>query len=92
MTDQNCIDCGHSTKFGTGLFVNRIPADDGFICPNCAAFDCDRCGQKIPIDEDLTPHEIYGEDRQQYFEDGSYRVCENCITKTEKKQQEQRND
>ena len=84
MTNQNCVDCGNSTEFGTGLFVNRIPADDGFLCPICAAFDCDRCDQKIPIDEDLTPDEIYGEDRH-YFDDGSYRVCADCLTTEEKK-------
>lgn len=27
---------------GSGLFVNRIPADDGYICPEC--FVCDDCG------------------------------------------------
>lgn len=45
-----CIECGESTAFGTGNFVNRVPADNGeligFLCPDCLAIECDQCGEK----------------------------------------------
>lgn len=30
-----CVYCGRSTAFGSGRFVNRIPADDGWMCEEC---------------------------------------------------------
>jgi hypothetical protein len=42
-----CIDCNRDTSFRSGLFVNRIPADngkkDGYLCPDCQSMDCDYC-------------------------------------------------
>lgn len=49
-----CRDCGHSTALGSGRFVNRLPADDGYLCAECAAIECDACGELIPLDEDIT--------------------------------------
>jgi DNA-directed RNA polymerase subunit RPC12/RpoP len=43
---ENCIECGRNTQFGSGLFVNRIPADDAWLCPECQSLECDRCGEK----------------------------------------------
>ena len=44
---DNCIDCKRSTAPGSGLWVNRIPADngidDGYLCPDCQAIECARC-------------------------------------------------
>ncbi len=44
-----CIDCDRDTSFGSGLFVNRIPADNGdrsgFLCVECLAEQCDHCGE-----------------------------------------------
>lgn len=46
-----CVECGRDTSPGSGLFVNRIPADHddgegrrvvGYLCPECAT--CDDCG------------------------------------------------
>ena len=35
-----CIECRESTAFGSGRFVNRIPADNGeeggYLCDECA--------------------------------------------------------
>ena len=35
-----CICCRRSTEFGSGRFVNRVPADDGvldgWLCVECA--------------------------------------------------------
>ena len=56
-----CVECLQSTAFGTGRFVNRIPADRdvedeegnylgrriGFLCPECNFFECDRCDEKF---------------------------------------------
>ena len=44
---QDCVECKRSTTFGSGLFVNRIPADDnegnvGYMCPECQMIECDK--------------------------------------------------
>jgi hypothetical protein len=48
-TGSHCIECLRSTHFGSGLFVNRIPADDGqlsgWLCPECQSIGCAECGQ-----------------------------------------------
>ena len=44
---DKCVECLRSTSFGSGLFVNRIPADNdeyiGWLCPECNWHECDRC-------------------------------------------------
>ena len=36
---DKCITCFSDTSFGSGKFVNRIPAEDdqhdGYMCPDC---------------------------------------------------------
>jgi len=42
---NNCVSCGHDTSFGSGRFVNRIPASvssgideeerEGYMCQQC---------------------------------------------------------
>ena len=114
MTDigNRCVHCGEDTSFGSGRFVNRIPADadyeatdsegkiifadgeyrDGYACPDCSGFDCDRCDEMIYIDEDLTPDCVYGCDTDDRanddFSDGAFRVHEKCLTKQEKQTME----
>ena len=48
---DKCIECMRSTVFGTGLFVNRLPADNdkyiGYLCPECNWLECDRCDDNI---------------------------------------------
>ena len=84
MTDQKCVACSCDTSPGSGRFVNRIPADDGFLCTKCAAFTCDRCDQLIAIDEDLTPQDVFGDNTsRRCFSDGSDRICESCLTPLE---------
>ncbi len=51
-----CVDCGVSTAFGSGNFVNRIPADrrledgtviDGYMCATCQSPPiCFECGYR----------------------------------------------
>ena len=64
-----CIHCGESTAMGYGNFVNRIPAESGWACPNCAGFVCDHCEEQIYLD---TEHSI---------EDGRYHY--ECLPMTE---------
>ncbi len=33
--ENDCILCGEDTSFGSGKFVNRIPADDNYMCAEC---------------------------------------------------------
>ena len=33
--ENDCILCGEDTSFGSGKFVNCIPADDNYICAEC---------------------------------------------------------
>ena len=91
-----CVECLQSTAFGTGRFVNRISADrdvvdekgnylgrrDGWLCPECNFWECDRCGEKIYCDEDVTGYDVFGENKD--FSDGAYRVHEHCLTDEEK--------
>ena len=72
-----CTSCHRSTAFGTGLFVNRSPSmsdtENGYMCPECLAMDCDRCGKPIPVDEDCSPDE------------GETRLHWECVTPEELK-------
>ena len=75
---SRCVECGQDTSFGSGRFVNRVPTDGGFLCAECAALCCDRCNDPISLDEDITPADVYGDERA-CFDDGAYRVCEGCL-------------
>lgn len=50
-----CVHCGRSTAFGSGngLFVNRIPVDEGWGCAECSGFECDQCGKQIYLDSEV---------------------------------------
>ena len=43
---QPCEVCGEDTSFGSGRFVNRIPADDNYMCSECQMIECDKCNNK----------------------------------------------
>ena len=43
---NDCISCGEDTSFGSGRFVNRIPADDNYMCAECQMVECDMCDEK----------------------------------------------
>ena len=93
-----CVDCLQSTAFGTGRFVNRISADrdvvdekgnylgrrDGYLCPECNWFECDRCDEKIYDGDDCTPYDVYQDHEPGTFSDGAYRVHYECLTDKEK--------
>tara|TARA_R100000995_G_C3395573_1_gene82477 strand:+ start:295 stop:519 length:225 start_codon:yes stop_codon:yes gene_type:complete len=60
---QDCIECKRSTHFGSGLFVNRIPADDGegnegYMCPECRLIECEKCTQKVIEDYEIVNGEF----------------------------------
>ena len=44
--EDKCTHCGRDTSFsaGNGLYVNRIPSDDDYMCVECQVIPCDRCG------------------------------------------------
>ena len=43
---NDCTSCGEDTSFGSGRFVNRIPADDTYMCAECQMVECDMCDEK----------------------------------------------
>lgn len=47
-----CVWCKRSTSpsAGLGLFVNRIPSDDGWACAECAGYECYECNKQIYLD------------------------------------------
>jgi hypothetical protein len=61
-----CLDCGKPTlgviqlDNGTtvGIGINRLSYDDGeregWLCGECAGYECDACGNNIYLDEDIT--------------------------------------
>ncbi len=87
------VECLKSTAFGSGLFVNRIPADNdeyiGWLCPECNYYECDRCDEKIHCDEDITAYDVFDENKN--FSDGAYRVHYECLTEEEKEIMEKNN-
>ncbi len=92
---DKCVECLRSTSFGSGLFVNRIPADNdnyiGWLCPECNFHECDRCNEKIYCDEDCTPYDVYDSVEVGEFSDGAYRVHYDCLTEKEKQLMEENN-
>lgn len=74
-----CVECGETTVFGSGRFVNRIPAERegpdggslvGFLCPDCLAEHCDVC-KGVEDRDDLVHVEV---------KPGEWGfVCEGCL-------------
>ena len=79
--DQCCDQCGKDTRMGTGLFVNRLASDVGFICPECSKMPCDRCEEDIYLDYDIVPEDL-GLDA---FKDNAWNVHYECLSGKEKK-------
>ena len=52
---DKCVECKNDTSFGSGRFVDRIPAErmdgveslriEGYLCPECQLEKCDKCGE-----------------------------------------------
>ena len=55
-----CAQCGESTAFGSGNFVNRVGYDEGWACAQCIAYECDACDQKIELDTDVSDEFEWG--------------------------------
>ena len=51
---NDCVQCGRDTSFGSGLFVNRFPADDGYVCVECQCMQCELCGEMTQIGHRIT--------------------------------------
>ena len=86
---EHCIDCGESVAWGSGNYVNRTPADDGTLagwkCAGCMGIECDRCGEMIALDEDITPS-MCGLTE---FEGGSHFLHGQCLNPDELKRLEE---
>jgi len=55
MSQDSCVLCGEPTFFGSGRFVNRIVADDGFMCARCQfPSECVACDERTPLEGELT--------------------------------------
>jgi len=68
MTNDPCVDCGKSTLgvltmadgSTVGIGINRLgyvdtnEGIDGWLCGECAGYECDSCGKNIFLDEDVT--------------------------------------
>jgi len=71
---NHCVFCYRDTSWGSGLYVNRIPAStkkyEGYMCAVCQCYECDRCDKPIPLDDDI-------------WVDEYTRVHEECLTKSE---------
>tara|TARA_R100001443_G_scaffold100250_1_gene107578 strand:- start:817 stop:1101 length:285 start_codon:yes stop_codon:yes gene_type:complete len=71
---QNCVECQKDTSYGSGLFVNRIPAENdkhsGYMCVDCQSVECDECNELF-LDV--------------YHDDDSNSLCEDCYISAVKK-------
>jgi len=65
-----CVECGRDTKFGSGLFVDRIGSDkiwsvndefeihvDGYLCPECQCLECGSCKNMV-MDYELLNNDV----------------------------------
>ena len=45
---EHCVECSQSVAWGSGRYVNRIPADNGthgYVCAECLSEECETCGE-----------------------------------------------
>lgn len=84
---EHCIECGRSVAAGSGLYVNRIPADNGdligFLCADCQAETCDLCGEPgidlTCVEETVEETDKNGKSVKQY---NPLHVCDDCLEST----------
>jgi len=53
-----CKNCHNDVSVGSNLYINRIPADDLFLCVDCQSETCDFCNNKsheFEITDDVEP-------------------------------------
>jgi hypothetical protein len=71
-TNDPCLECGTPTLgvmelngATIGIGINRLSYDDGerngWLCGECAGYECEECGKNIYLDEDINiiipPHD-----------------------------------
>lgn len=44
--EDKCDECEKSVAFGSGLFIDRISTDEGWLCVECQGEECDLCGER----------------------------------------------
>lgn len=81
-----CVDCGtptsgkyvladgNSIEIGINRlsYVDTNKGIDGWLCGECAGYECDSCGKNIYLDEDITI--VQGE------HEANYKYHEECLT------------
>ena len=86
ITHDPCVECGTPTLgvmtladgSTVGIGINRLgyidsnQGIDGWLCGECAGYECDSCGKSIYLDEDITV--VHGED------EANYKYHEECLT------------
>lgn len=85
-----CLICRQSVAFGSGKFVNRIPAcgnyneadesleEDGYFCGDCGGYECTECGLQIYIDCEIRVE--YEDENGDYHYGNYHEACYN-VTK-----------
>ena len=92
MTNDPCVDCGTPTLSvmtmadgsTVGVGINRIgyidssQGIDGWLCGDCAGYECDGCGKNIYLDMDITVELEEADD--EYPAGHNYKYHEECLT------------
>lgn len=75
-SNDPCLECGKPTAFlwtltdGNTVLVgvDRLSSEDGWLCGNCAGYECDGCGKKIYLDEDVSVTDTNGDYLKYHYE------------------------
>ena len=82
---NKCVECLEDTSFGSGKFVNRIPASneeyEGYLCPDCRAVDCDICKELVLDEYEIIEGRLYCTLNEKCLEVGN--IQKDIITRKE---------
>lgn len=82
MSNDPCLDCGTPTlkvltlgdgsTIGIGMnrlgYIDSNQGIDGWLCGDCAGYECDGCGKNIYLDEDITVTDENGQNEKYHEE------------------------
>lgn len=80
MSNDPCLECGAPTLglltmangSTVGIGMNRLSYDDGeregWLCGECAGYECDSCGKTIYLDEDITITDENGQNNKYHYD------------------------
>jgi hypothetical protein len=92
MSNDPCLDCGKPTlgiltmadgsTVGIGIdrlgYIDSNQSIDGWLCGECAGYECDGCGKNIYLDMDITVE--LEEDDGEWPAGHNYKYHEECLT------------